>query len=77
MNSRRAFTREIDVNLSGPVRRVQQLLPHRKTRPGALIVNASPGVAFVLLPLSPVYCATQAARHSFMRSPRAQLDGPA
>ena len=68
-------TREIETNLSGPVRMVQQFLPHLKTRPDALIVNVSSGLAFVPLPLSPVYCATKAAIHSFSQSLRVQLDG--
>ncbi len=68
-------TREIDINLSGPVRMVQQFLPHLKSRRGALIVNVSSGLAFVPLPLSPVYCATKAALHSFTQSLRAQLAG--
>ncbi len=40
-------TREIEINLSGPVRMVQQFLPHLKTRGEALIVNVSSGLAFV------------------------------
>jgi uncharacterized oxidoreductase len=68
-------TREIDINLSGPVRMIQQFLPHLKTRRGSLIVNVSSGLAFVPLPISPVYCATKAALHSFTQSLRAQLDG--
>lgn len=68
-------TREIETNLSGPVRMVQQFLPHLKTRKGALIVNVSSGLAFVPLAISPVYCATKAAMHSFTQSLRAQLDG--
>ena len=68
-------TREIETNLSGPVRMVQQFLPHLKTRPDALIVNVSSGLAFIPLPLSPVYCATKAAIHSFSQSLRAQLAG--
>ena len=68
-------TREIETNLSGPVRMVQQFLPHLKTRKGALIVNVSSGLAFVPLSLSPVYCATKAALHSFTQSLRVQLDG--
>ena len=66
-------TREIEINLSGPIRMVQQFLPHLKTRPGALIVNVSSGLAFVPLPLSPVYCATKAAIHSFTQSLRVQV----
>jgi uncharacterized oxidoreductase len=49
-------TREIEINLSGSVRMVQQFLPHLLTRKGALIVNVSSGLAFVPFPVSPVYC---------------------
>lgn len=68
-------TREIETNLCGPVRMVQQFLPHLKTRPGALIVNVSSGLAFIPLPISPVYSATKAALHSFTQSLRVQLAG--
>ena len=66
-------TREIDINLSGPVRMVQQFLPHLKTRKNALIVNVSSGLAFVPMPAAPVYCATKAALHSFSQTLRLQL----
>ena len=66
-------TREIEINFCGPVRMVQQFLPHLKTRKNALIVNVSSGLAFVPLPISPVYCATKAAMHSFSQSLRVQL----
>jgi uncharacterized oxidoreductase len=78
MNQDRALddvTREIEINLSGPVRMVQQFLPHLKTRKAALIVNVSSGLAFVPFPASPVYCATKAAIHSFTQSLRVQLAG--
>ncbi len=68
-------TREIEINLSGPVRMIQQFLPHLKTRKDALIVNVSSGLAFIPMAISPVYCATKAAIHSFTQSLRAQLDG--
>jgi uncharacterized oxidoreductase len=68
-------TREIEINLIGPVRMVQQFLPHLKSRKGALIVNVSSGLAFIPFPASPVYCATKAAVHSFTQSLRVQLDG--
>jgi len=68
-------TREIEINLSGPVRMVQQFLPHLKTRKDALIVNVSSGLAFIPFPISPVYCATKAAIHSFTQSLRVQLAG--
>lgn len=68
-------TREIEINLSGPVRMVQQFLRHLKTRKQALIVNVSSGLAFIPFPISPVYSATKAAMHSFSQSLRVQLDG--
>jgi uncharacterized oxidoreductase len=68
-------TREIEINLSGPVRMIQQFLPHLKSRQGALIVNVSSGLAFIPMPISPVYCATKAAIHSFTQSLRVQLGG--
>jgi uncharacterized oxidoreductase len=69
------ITREIDINLSGPVRMVQQFLLHLKSRQGALIVNVSSGLAFVPFPMSPVYSATKAAIHSYTQSLRIQLEG--
>ncbi len=68
-------TREIEINLNGPVRMVQQFLPHLKTRADALIVNVSSGLAFVPMLAAPVYSATKAAMHSFSQSLRGQLDG--
>ena len=68
-------TREIEINLSGPVRMVQQFLPHLKTRDHALILNVSSGLAFIPFPLSPVYSATKAAIHAFTQVLRLQLDG--
>lgn len=68
-------TREIDINLSGPVRMVQQFLPHLRSRQNAVIVNTSSGLAFIPYPLSPIYCATKAAIHSFSQSLRVQLAG--
>ncbi len=68
-------TREIDINLSGPVRMTQQFLLHLKTCKNALIVNVSSGLAFIPLPIAPVYSATKAALHSFTQSLRVQLDG--
>jgi len=67
------FTREIEINLMGPIRMVQQFLPTLKQRPAAAILNVSSGLAFVPLPTSPIYCATKAALHSYTRSLRVQL----
>ncbi len=68
-------TREIEINLSGPVRMIQQFLEHLKTRKDALIVNVSSGLAFIPLTISPVYSATKAAIHSYTQSLRVQLEG--
>lgn len=67
------LTREIETNLSGPIRMVQQFLPLLKTQKSAAIVNVTSGLAFVPLPISPIYCATKAALHSFTQSLRVQL----
>ncbi len=67
------ITREIDINLHGPIRMVAKFLPWLKKRPHAAIVNVSSGLAFVPLPTAPVYCATKAALHSYTRSLRVQL----
>jgi len=67
------FTREIDINFKGPVWMARKFLGHLKTMPNAAIVNVSSGLAFVPLPISPIYCATKAALHSFTLSLRAQL----
>src|ERR1035437_7409920 len=68
-------TREIEVNLCGPVRMVQQFLPHLKSRKDALIVNVSSALAFVPMPIAPVYSATKSAVHSYTQSLRVQLKG--
>ena len=68
-------TREIDIDLAGPIRMVQQFLPHLKSRPNALLVNISSGLAFVPFPISPVYSAAKAAIHAYTRCLRVQLDG--
>src|ERR1700745_3178659 len=67
------ITREIEINLSGPIRMVKQFLPHLKTKSDAAIMNVTSLLAFVPLPISPVYCATKAGLHSFTESLRVQL----
>ena len=78
LNAARALTdvtREIEINLNGPIRMLQQFLPHLKSRADALVVNVSSGLAFVPMQAAPVYSATKAAMHSFSQSLRAQLAG--
>jgi uncharacterized oxidoreductase len=66
-------TREVDINLLGPIRMVQQFLPHLKTKKSAAILNVSSGIALVPFPLSPVYGGTKAGLHSYTQSLRVQL----
>src|SRR5258708_21525377 len=65
--------REIEINLLGPVRMVEQFLPFLKTKRHAAIINTSWGLAFLPLPSAPIYCATKAALHSYTQSLRVQL----
>lgn len=67
------ISREIDTDLTGPVRMVKQFLPHLKAQEFAAIVNVSSGLAFVPLPIAPIYCAAKAGVHSFTQSLRVQL----
>src|SRR6202051_236398 len=68
------ITREIEINWGGPIRLVKQFLPHLKTKSEAAILNVSSGLAFVPLPISPVYCATKAGLHSFSESLRVRSE---
>ncbi|HTI93939.1 MAG TPA: SDR family NAD(P)-dependent oxidoreductase, partial [Puia sp.] len=67
------ITREIDINLSGPIRMIQQFLPHLRKKASAAIVNVTSGLALVPLPLAPVYGATKSGLRSYTQSLRAQL----
>ncbi len=67
------ITQEIETNLNGPIRMIKEFLPHLKAKKEAAIINVSSGLAFVPLPISPIYSATKAALHSFTLSLRVQL----
>lgn len=67
------LTREIEINLTGPIRMIQQFLPHLKKMKTAAILNVSSGLALVPFPVSPVYGATKSGLHSYTRSLRVQL----
>lgn len=69
-----ALTAELDINLAGPIRMVSVFIDQLKANRGT-IINVSSGLAFVPLQLSPVYCATKAAVHSYTVSLRQQLKG--
>lgn len=65
--------REIAINLSGPVRMVQEFLPHLRTKKSAAIMNVTSGLAFVPFPLSPIYSATKSGLRAYTRALRTQL----
>ncbi len=60
----------ITTNLLGPLRLTAALLPTLKKQPHATIMTVSSGLAFLPLAITPTYCATKAAIHSFTQSLR-------
>jgi uncharacterized oxidoreductase len=67
------ITREIDINLSGPIRMIQQFLPHLKTQKTAAIMNVTSGLALIPFPIAPIYGATKSGLRSYSKSLRIQL----
>jgi uncharacterized oxidoreductase len=67
------ITREIDINLSGPIRLIQQFLPHLKKQSNAAILNVTSGLALIPFPLSPIYTASKAGLRFYTKSLRVQL----
>src|ERR1700733_2139713 len=63
----------IATNLLGPVRLTAALLPFLLKQPHATIMTVSSGLAFVPMTITPAYCATKAAIHSYTQSLRYQL----
>jgi uncharacterized oxidoreductase len=67
----------VATNLLGPIRLTAALLPLLQKQSHATIINVSSGLAFVPLSLTPTYCATKAAIHSYTQSLRYQLKSTA
>ena len=63
----------VAINLLGPIRLTAALLPSLLKKPRAAIVNVTSGLAFVPSAITPTYCATKAALHSYTQSLRFQL----
>ena len=63
----------IAINLFGPIRLTAALLQRLLGKPHAAILNVSSGLAFMPSALTPTYCATKAALHSYTQSLRFQL----
>jgi uncharacterized oxidoreductase len=63
----------VTTNLLAPLRLTAALLPHLKKQPHATVMTVSSGLSFMPLAMTPTYCATKAAIHSWTQSFRYQL----
>lgn len=67
------ITREIEINLMGPIRMVQQFLPHLKKQKNAVILNVTSGIALLAFAISPIYGASKSGLRSYTQALRVQL----
>jgi uncharacterized oxidoreductase len=63
----------VNTNLLGPIRLTAALLPLLQKQPKSTIMTVTSGLAFLPLAMTPTYCATKAALHSYTMSLRWQL----
>src|SRR5438874_2625631 len=64
---------EMNINVGGVIRTTSALIDVLTANKGT-VINVSSGLAFVPLPVAPIYCATKAAIHSYTVSLRFQLE---
>ena len=55
----------VTTNLLGPIRLTAALLPQLLAQPRSALMTVSSGLAFVPMTITPTYCATKAAIHSY------------
>lgn len=67
------LTNELDINVKGTIWMNDTFLPLLKRNKNSATITVTSGLAFVPLPVSPVYCASKAALHSYTISLREQL----
>ena len=65
----------IFLNLNAPIHLICALMPMLQSRPEAMIVNVTSGLAIAPRAGGPVYCATKAGLRSYTQALRAQLKG--
>ena len=65
----------VETNLIAPLRLTTALLPLLKKQPHSTVMMVSSGLAFTPLAMTPSYCATKAAIHSWTESLRYQMQG--
>ncbi len=63
----------IFLNLNAPIHLITGMMDQLKSRPEAMIVNVTSGLAIAPMAGAPVYCATKAALRSYSMALRAQL----
>ena len=68
-----AADRAIFLNLNAPIHLICALMPMLQSRPEAMIVNVTSGLAIAPRAGSPLYCATKAGLRSYTQALRAQL----
>jgi uncharacterized oxidoreductase len=65
----------VRTNLLGPIYLTNAFLPHLLKQRASALITVTSGLAFLPLAMTPTYCATKAAIHSYTESLRFQLRG--